>query len=245
MNIKALLPVVAVAALSANSLATTTISGTYKWLIGTLTANVNPKTTAQSVGIKVGTTNMTVANVMVTGNPATTIYAGQAFTILNTGSQPFANTYSTLSLVAYNQYDGSGLVGRRTVPMDSTGTLTDAIGFAGVPGSSTAPAAVTLLFPKFMLGTSSCLNGMIENLSEPINSFSLAVPTTTGSGCGSVAFPSSSVVPNGFSFSANGTGSLQMVGVSTTSSVAVAGITVGNAQYYTSVILSIGNSIGF
>lgn len=219
-----------------------TISGSFKWVTGTTTTTVAAKTTAQTLVIKVGTTNETFPDVMVPGLAGVTSFpAGTPIALLEAGSQPFAATYPASSTVLFSDEDGSGIAGRRAVPISTAGVLSDSLLF---PNYGTGYAAIALAYPDFTIGTLAFKNGLVFNISSFISSYSIALPTATASTLGDIVIPTTDDPIESFDFEAIGNGTISVSGSGRSNSeiLYVSGVAIGTATTFTTATFSIAPS---
>jgi hypothetical protein len=217
------------------------ISGTMSWVTGTSTATITPGAAAQTIVLKVGTTDVTYKDVMIIGNPAyDTISSGSLVELLLAGSQPFAANMSADSLVAFTSYNQDAGPQRRVIPMSSTGVLSDSIGFLN--DNSPTPN-LELFFPTCNIaGTYAFYGGLDMQIGVPLTKYSvtLAKPGSL-SGVSTVVYPAG-LPMNTFDFLAEGESTMELLGQSTSASVSVAGQFSGSVANFTSTEFIISNS---
>lgn len=219
-----------------------TISGTFIYASGTTVASVTPKASAQTVVLKVGSSDVTFTDVVVTGSASSPIPSGTSFEILEKGSQPFNADFLVDSLLA-GPTDLSGILGRRSVPMSSTGVLSDSIGF---PVGQFDINTITLYFPACSVGTYEFKNGVNAVFGSEVKGYSIVIPSSSTTGTlGTVVFPLTQDIIQSFSLVAAGNGSLTMQGSGTCNvgsieqSLYLAGQVSGTPTYFTTASLTV------
>ncbi len=239
---KALAALAVFAAGATMTFATTTISGSFIFVSGTSTTTITPKAAAQTITLKVGSTNETFSGVIVTGSTAAPIMAGTPFEILEKGSQPFAASYTSTDLLA-NPTDLSGISGRRTIPMTTAGVLSDSIGF---PVGEFDINIVSLFLPPCTLGSFEFKNGIDCIFSGEVKSYSIQVPTSTAVGTlGTAEYPLTVDPLESFSFTASGNGAITVNGSGTSSAASsyqylyLAGLISGSPTFFTAATLNV------
>lgn len=220
----------------------TTISGSFIYVSGTTVATVTPKAAAQTVVLKVGSTNETFTDVIVTGSAANSIMAGTPFEILEKGSQPFVATFSSTNLIV-GPTDLSGILGRRSVPMTTAGVLSDSVGF---PVGEFDINLLSLYFPACTVGSFDFKNGILANFGSEVKSYSIAVPTSSSTATlGSAEYPLTQDPIESFSLLCSGNGGLSISGeglseaASTYQYLYISGVLTGSPTFFTSAVLSV------
>ncbi len=235
---------------AAMTFATGTISGTFTYASGTTVASVTPSAWAKTVVLKVGATNESFTDVVVTGSTSSPIPSGTSFEILEKGSQPF-NAAFALDNVLVGPTDLSGVLGRRTVPMSSTGVLTDSIGF---PVGPLDINTLILYYPACTVGggTYSFKNGLTAEFTSEVKGYSINIPTSSATATlGTVDFPLSQDPVESFSFVAAGNGTLTMQGGgrcevgSIEQALYLTGVIVGTPDFFTSATLIVNGTSTF
>lgn len=212
-----------------------TISGTFRWAAGTTVTNPMCQSAAQTVQVMVGSTAYSFSNSYVPGQQGNSLGIGQPVLVLKSGSVPFAATYASAGLIAFDPYAGTYV--KCNVPMNTSGAL---VGNIVIPVNQYD--YLELMLPACTVGSYSFPGGLTETIQSPVASFSLTTPTGTGSSCGSVTFPTGSAPRNLFSFTGTGDGTLSMVGASSALTVPVAGYTTGTATTFSQANLKIVNN---
>jgi hypothetical protein len=221
-----------------------TLTGTFTYISGTTVATINPSASAQTVVLKVGTTNESFTDVIVTGAIGSPITAGTPFEILEKGSQPFAATFAADTDLLVGPTDLSGILGRRSVPITTTGVLSDSVGF---PIGEFDVNILNFFYPAFTVGTVEFKNGMITTFSSEVKSYSIEIPTsTTTATLGTALFPTTQDPVESFSFLAVGNGGWTVTGSGASTAISsteralyLTGSLAGTPTFFTSVTLSI------
>jgi hypothetical protein len=237
------LSVVATVAVGAAISFASSISGTLYWTSGTLVNQATPSASPQTVVVKLGGTNRTIANILIPGSTSVPIEAGSPVEILEDSSTPFAATYTaTTALVLAN--DGSGAEGNRSIKISSSGVMQSGIMF---PISPFGSAGLSFAMPPCTIGGVYIFkNGPLISIDTNITSYNLAIPTSpTGTTFGSIAIPAGDSPVEEFAFEASGNGILSFTGISTNNTLWVAGNIQGTATTFTSTNMSITPTSSF
>ena len=227
--------VVALAILISAASFATSISGKLVTVVGTTTSTITVGTTAVNLTLDVAGTDKTYT-VLILGSTGSEYPSGTAFTIIQKTSIPFGGTYTADTCLAQSDYSG-GITGRRTVPMSSTGALTENIAFP-----SPSYGGVAFYMPSFTLGSLSFPNGITVQYESLISSFSLSIPTGSTTTLGTVQFPASLLAPYGFEMVATGNGELDFTGEGNESLLTVAGNMQISGNTFTTASLTIGSA---
>jgi hypothetical protein len=221
-----------VAAVATCALANDAMSGTMSWVSGTATATITPGAAAQTIVLKVGTTDVTYKDVIMIGNPATdSVSSGSAVELLLAGSQPFAANMTTDTIVAFTSYLSDSGLARRAIPTNSAGVLSYTIGY---PSYENLTPGLELFYPTCNIANTYEFYGGIDmRIDVPLTKYSVTLPQPgSPSGVSTVVYPAGLPMYS-FDFLAEGESTMEVGGRSTSTNVYCSGQFTGTVANFT------------
>lgn len=210
----------------------TSFTGSFSWVAGTLNAPVTAGHAPQTISLKVGSSNFTYPNVYVAGTA--TYPTSTPFTLLLANSRPMAASFTSNSVVVLPN-DASGVSARDSVPMTSSGFISNSIGF----DSQYAPD-LRLFYPPCTLGSLNFSAGILVTVANGIMNYNVALPAPGTPTVGTAVFSPSIPAPYTFNFTASGNGTFTVIGSGNVSNLTIAAASLGVATHFTTGSLSIG-----
>jgi len=226
--------------ISVSATLASTISGKLYWTSGTVVKAFYPSTGPENIEVKIGAKTETITAV-VPGSTTSEITSGTILEFLESSSQPFAADYaSTTCTVSDN--DGTGILGRRSVAISTTGVLQDTIAY---PVGMFTFTSLSFYLPACSIGTLEFKNGVTAGFSTLLPSYDLSIPVGSTATLGSIAIPSSADPIETFNFTAQGNGALTFQGSGSSDTLWITGLNTGAPSFFTSASLSITPSYTF
>jgi hypothetical protein len=220
-----------------SSFATASLTGSFKWVSGTLTSNVTTTAVAQTVVLDVAGKSTTFSNTFLPGPVGTEYYSGTTIEILESGSIPFGGTYpSGATLSAFVNYDNSN-ASRRTVSISTTGAIASNI---GLPVYDSEVISFDFYLPGLTISGVNFPNGVSEHIGAAINSYSIPLPTSSSTtSFAVVTFPGTAAPLNQVQFNGFGNGTFLAGGSGTGHNVEIASTATGSPTTITAANFTI------